>query len=86
MINSKDNNVVWALLIMDMDEAREHLEDLTNQMSKDGEIDEAEFAAHLGHVYAHLNRIWNSRNKTEEISSDEWSDYSQFPKDLQPVG
>lgn len=86
MINKKDNYTAWALFIMDRDEAREHLDALTNQMVKDGEIDEEKFAAHLGHVYAHLNRIWHSRSKTEQISSDEWSDYSQFPKDLQPVG
>jgi hypothetical protein len=85
MINNKDNPVAWALLVTELDEAREHLESLSNEMVKSGVIEDAEFAVHLGHVYAHLNRAWNSRSQPEEITEEQWTIYSQFPKDLKPV-
>ena len=86
MINREENYVMWALLMMDLDEAREHLEKLANQMNQAGAIDDKEFAVQLGHVYAHLNRVWHSRNQPEEITDEQWPVYSQFPKDLEPVG
>jgi hypothetical protein len=49
-------------------------------------MDDATFAVHLGHVYAHLNRVWHSRNSAAEISDDLRDKYSQFPIDLKPVG
>jgi hypothetical protein len=60
MINNKDNPVAWALLVTELDEAREHLESLTNEMVKAGTIEDTEFAVQLGHIYAHLNRVWHS--------------------------
>jgi hypothetical protein len=87
MINNKENPVAWAMLITELDEAREHLEDLINEMSESGAIDdESEFSVYLGHVYAHLNRAWHSRNQDEEISEKQWLVFSQFPKDIKPVG
>lgn len=56
MINETDNHVAWVLLIDELDEAREHLTELTNRMYHDGRIDESEYAVRLGHIYAHLNR------------------------------
>ena len=86
MINNKDNPVAWALLVTELDEAREHLESLTNEMVKAGTIEDTEFAVQLGHIYAHLNRVWHSRSKPDEIEEKQWTIYSQFPKDLNPVG
>ena len=86
MINNKDNPVAWALLVTNLDEAREHLESLTNEMVKTGAIEDAEFAVQLGHIYAHLNRVWHSRSKPDEIEEKQWTIYSQFPRDLNPVG
>ena len=60
MINSKDNPTEWALLISELDEAKEHLEELTEEMANKGTISEDESRVHLGHVYAHLNRSWRS--------------------------
>ncbi len=74
------------MLVTELHEAREHLESLVSEMVKSGAIDEADYAVQLGHVCAHLNRAWNSRSLEGEISEDEWERYSQFPKDLQPVG
>jgi len=86
MINQKDHYVTWALLLTEIDEAREHLEGLANKMAQAGKIDESDFSVDLGHVYAHLNRAWHSRNQIEEISEDQWPVFSRFPEDLNPVG
>ena len=86
MINYKDNPAAWALLVTQLDEAREHLQNLTSEMVKTGAIEDAEFAVQLGHVYAHLNRVWHSRSTPDEIEQEQWTVYSQFPKDLKPIG
>ena len=86
MINAKEHYVAWAGLITELDEAREHLEKLTNDINSQGLIDESEFAVYLGHVFAHLNRAWHSRNQASEITEEQWVPFSQFPTDLQPVG
>ncbi|MGB5536991.1 MAG: hypothetical protein WBN08_13930, partial [Thiogranum sp.] len=86
MISNAKEPVAWALLLTELDEAREHLEKLVNVMNHAGTIDDSEFAVYLGHVYAHLNRAWNSRNQNNEITEDQWPVFSQFPRDLDPVG
>jgi hypothetical protein len=86
MINEKEHYVAWALLLMELDEAQEHLESLIKKMHQGGTIEDAEFAAELGHVYAHLNRVWHSRSQESEITEEQWPVFSQFPKDLNPVG
>jgi hypothetical protein len=86
MINQKDHYVAWALLLTEMDEAREHLQDLIEKMHRDGRIEDEEFAVDLGHIYAHLNRVWHSRSQASEITEAQWPEFSEFPKDLKPVG
>jgi hypothetical protein len=87
MINQSENPVPWALLIQEIDDVREHLASLANQMASDGCIDDEDFAAQVGHAYAHLNRIWNRRNHpADEISEEHWAMFSRFPTDIDPVG
>ncbi len=86
MINPTSHPVSWSLLVSELDEAREHLQDLVTQLAGRGQIDEAEFAVHLGHIYAHLNRVWHSRNQDSEITDEQWEPFSQFPADIRPVG
>ena len=86
MINEKEHCAAWALLLSELDEAHEHLKSLIQKMHHDGAIEEADFAVDLGHVYAHLNRVWHSRNQESEITGKQWPTFSQFPKDLNPVG
>jgi hypothetical protein len=86
MINREENYLGWARLMTDLDDAREHLEKLANEMNQAGAIGDEEFAVQLGHVYAHLNRVWHSRNQREEITDEQWPFFSQFPKDLEPIG
>ena len=86
MINAKEHPVAWAALITELDEAREHLEGIVEKLSCVGGAEESELAVGLGHVFAHLNRAWHSRNQASEISEQQWSAFSQFPQDLHPVG
>ncbi|MBS0373257.1 MAG: hypothetical protein JSR73_01645 [Proteobacteria bacterium] len=86
MINRTDHYVAWALLIDELDEAREHLSNLTEQMARDGRIDESEYAAHLGHVFAHLNRAWNGRDFSGDATDGQREAMSLYPSDLTPIG
>lgn len=86
MINAKDQYVAWAALISELDDAREHLEELITKTQKAGTIEESVLAVDLGHVYAHLNRAWHSRNQETEITEAQWPAFSRFPKDVEPVG
>jgi hypothetical protein len=86
MISEKDNPVQWALLGMELDEAKEHLAALTAEMAEAGAIDEEDFKIQLGHVFAHLNRCWNARNLPDGLPDDKWSELSQTPADLELNG
>ncbi len=50
------------------------------------DFDEANYAVEIGHLYAHLNHAWNSRQLSHEIPEHEWAFYSAFPDDIDPVG
>ena len=86
MINGKDNPVEWALLAYEIEEVVEHLQDLSNEVIPGSGIDETEFNIQLGHIYSHINRIWNSRNHTGEFSKEDHDKYSEFPTDLNIYG
>lgn len=85
MINQSTNPAEWALLIYEVDDAKEHLQGLLEQMAQ-GKIDEMDYQVQLGHIYAHLNRAWNTRNKLGECSDEEREAFSAFPKDIKPYG
>ena len=59
---------------------------MLNEMVDSNEFDETEFSIQLGHVCAHLNRAWNTRNLDRQITEEEWEAYSKFRTDLKPVG
>lgn len=83
MITQTDDSVAWVFLMDQLEEAKEHLTDLTNQMATMGRIDEAEFASCLGQVCAHLNRAWHGRNQTcESTDGQQRAAFMQFPQDL----
>ena len=86
MISQDKNPVEWVLLVTGLDEAREHLDSLASAMAEAGSIDEEDYATQLGHIYAHLNRCWNARALESEIPEAGWEEFSNFPKDLRPVG
>ena len=86
MINENESPVEWAMLLTELDDAKEHLESLIKSMTGAGIVDESEFSVQLGHVFAHLNRAWNSRDLKGQIGEEQWAIFSTFPKDLDPVG
>ena len=86
MINEKDNPVEWALMCYQFEEVAEHLQNLSNEIVPNAEINEEEFNVQMGHIYSHLNRIWNSRNHIGEISDENFEEYSKLPKDIKLDG
>ena len=91
MISKSQDEVAWAMLMYELDDAAEHLAALIEAMNEQEDYDEAEFRIDLGHVFAHLNRAWHRRNVSEEAratnpSDETWDEWSQFPTDLNPTG
>jgi hypothetical protein len=85
MINSKDNPLEWSLLMSELEDAHKHLGDLIKEMHKEGRVDVESYAVDVAHVYAHLNRAWNSRKFEGEMSEPQWEEYRSFPNDLEPI-
>lgn len=86
MINRAEHHVAWALLLQGLEDSRDHLEGLVKELSENPDYGEPEFRVDLGHVYAHLNRAWNSRNTPAEMTDEQWEQFTEFPKDLEPIG
>ena len=86
MINHNSNPIEWSSLMYELEDAKEHLDSLISEMKNKGSIDEVEYEIQIGHVFAHLNRGWNSRNKLGEYSEKERKKFSSFPSDLKPCG
>ena len=86
MINGKDNPVEWALMSYELEEVIEHLQHILDRIGSESEVDEIEFGFDMGHVYAHLNRIWNARKQTGEYSDAQRDEFSKFPIDIELVG
>ncbi len=86
MINLQNNPKEWATLMYELEDAKEHLEDLINTMNSQENIDEVNYEINLGHIFAHLNRAWNSRNTIGEYTDKTRSIISAFPKDIEPCG
>lgn len=82
MINATDSPINWALLLYELVDAKEHIESLTSQMAEHGQIDKVDFKIQIAHVYAHMNRSWNTRNLTDDIDEER---SSEFPNDLEPI-
>ena len=86
MINSKKNPVEWAGLMYELDDLQEHLESLIAQMNTAGEIKSEENRVQIGHIYAHLNRAWNSRNTVTETEVNDLEKLTKFPTDIETCG
>jgi hypothetical protein len=88
MLSQEDHPVAWAMLLYELADAHEHLGALIAPMQAAGGADEAEFAVHLGHVYAHLNRAWHGRcdPNLDAVPGDQQAVRSQYPTDLPPDG
>ena len=45
-------------------------------------IDDSEFQIDIGHIYSHINRSWNSRNR---VGEENFNLESKFPNDIKPI-
>lgn len=86
MINQEENPVEWAMMCYELEELAQHASDLASRFSADGEINEMEFRIQIGHLYSHLNQIWNARNFKGEIDEEHYLLFRKFPKDIEPYG
>ena len=57
----------------------------SKRCAKKGKIDVEGYSIDIAHVYAHLNRGWNSREVIGELSESQWEEYRAFPKDIEPL-
>ena len=85
MIERDKHPVGWAMLMYELEDAHEHLGNLIRQIASDPGYGEEDFRVDLGHVYAHLNLAWHSRNVQEGLSDEEREVAVRFPTDLSPV-
>ena len=77
--------MAWAQLMNELEDAHEHLGSLISEMTCDGAIDVESYTIHIAHVYAHLNRAWNTRNITGEVTEEQWEEGRSYPTDLEPL-
>ena len=68
MLDKNNNYVEWTMLMYELGEAKEHLQKLIDEEIKQKDFDETEFRIAIAHIYSHLNRAWNMRNQTEELT------------------
>ena len=89
MVDKDSEPEAWAMFSYELEDAAEELAALMSEMEQDG-FGEPELRVHLGHVYAHLNRAWHSRNAAAGAalnpSDEQRAAWTQFPTDLSPVG
>ncbi len=86
MVSQKNNPVSWQQLLYELSDANQHLKQLHAEMSSQGSIGIEEYRIALGHIYAHLNRAWHSRDLADQPTDAEWNELSRFPSDVPPVG
>jgi hypothetical protein len=84
MIDKKLQPVEWASFMYELEDAREHLENLIKDLERNPDYGEPELRIDLGHVFAHLNRAWRRSARDLDDADRGWA--SQFPDDLIPVG
>ena len=71
----------------ELEDAEEGLKSLFKDIGENDEFDETDFRIHMAHIYAHLNRAWNTRNIIDALAENEgnWSKHTHFPADLEPL-
>ena len=83
MIDRNKDVVEWALLGTSLSEAREHLGTLLKDMDSP-DFDEVSFGCQLSHVYSHLNRAWNGRDRRGPMTDADYERFIHYPRDLVP--
>jgi hypothetical protein len=86
VITKKDHPEEWVSLMYELDDAKEHLETLMREMTEHAEFSEEDYRIQLAHIYSHLNRAWNTRDRLGiEHTLEEFNEAGRFPKDIDPI-
>lgn len=85
MITKDNAPVEWAMLMYELDDAKEHLEKMMADMTSDPNYDESVFRVDLGHIFSHLNRAWHRCALFGDLNGEAWNRAGQFPADLEPI-
>jgi hypothetical protein len=85
MLKCREDPAAWAAFVDQLGDGAEHLTDLVKEILNNPEYSEEELRVGLGHVFAHLNRAWNTRHIARELTHDEWEELRRFPNDLEPI-
>ena len=82
-LTAEPDYLAWANTVQQLDEARLHLTQLIDQMQAEQRICTIDLGIQLGHIYGHLNRVWNGKH-VHEGNADAWNtdEHSQFPTDI----
>ena len=82
MIDKNAEPEAWAMFATELEDAADALAALLREIERDGYGD-PELRIGLGHVYAHLNRAWHSRDASASAALDPTDEqheaWSQFP-------
>ena len=77
-------NKDWVLF--HLKEALEEIENTIKDIEKDLEYEYGDYSVAIAHLYHHINTAWNSRDyseeEAEESSKNKFSEWRQFPTDI----
>jgi len=85
VISKTQNPIAWTQLCYELSDAAEHIETLLKEMNSSSDFSVEDFQVQVSHIYAHLNRAWNSREIGDGLSDAEWETFRAFPTDITPV-
>lgn len=71
-------------VLFHLEEAKEALGALINEINNDQEYEIGNFTVDLQHLYWHINSSWNGKHKSmgDDFTEQEIESYREFPKDL----
>ena len=77
--------------IHNLEEAKEHLEAIINELKKTkdlGEID-GDLRASFLELYWHINKVWNAKNISQQdidnSTEEQFDEWCKFPKDMEEI-
>ena len=80
------NKLNWEIISSNIQEAKEEIEKLENEIASSEKPEEVELELSLRHAYHHLNFAWNIRNfeteKYANLTDSDFNKWGKFPKGL----
>jgi hypothetical protein len=73
-------------ILSNLQEAKEELDRLIEDIYKDNEFNYDDYYVALQHLYHHLNTSWNARKENKDIlencTEDDFNKWRKFPEDF----